>query len=171
MRYPGVVRSRSRSKAFPSRVVLWFDGCFRYLLPLLQTANTLQLFLKLAHRFFQCRHTRAFLVDDLCRGAFDEFGIAQLGVETLCLSAGLAQGPIQARDLGLVLGTKVFGDVGGELGLAPFRCSDVLAVERELTEQQIQGLTMSASHYRENADRFRRGLVRQDGADIVAPSH
>jgi len=39
-------------------------------------------------------------------------------------------------------------------------------VVRELTEQEIAGLKMSAAHYRENAQRFRRGLVVQDAADL-----
>ena len=39
-------------------------------------------------------------------------------------------------------------------------------IVRELTEQEIAGLKMSAAHYRENAARFRNGLVAQERADI-----
>ena len=39
-------------------------------------------------------------------------------------------------------------------------------VVRELSEQEIAGLTMSARHYQENAMRFRKGLIVQDKADI-----
>ncbi len=41
-------------------------------------------------------------------------------------------------------------------------------VVRELTEQEIAGLKMSAVHYWENANRFRLGLKVQDAADIAS---
>ena len=40
-------------------------------------------------------------------------------------------------------------------------------VVRELTEQEIAGLKMSAAHYWENANRFRLGLKEQAAADIA----
>ena len=40
-------------------------------------------------------------------------------------------------------------------------------VIRELNEQEIAGLTMSAKHYVENARRFRAGLVVQSEADLL----
>ena len=43
-------------------------------------------------------------------------------------------------------------------------------VIRELSEQEITGLTTSAVGYRENAARFRQGLVAQDGVDLGNPS-
>lgn len=39
-------------------------------------------------------------------------------------------------------------------------------VVRQLTEAEIAGLTMSAKHYAENAERFRRGLSLQAEADL-----
>lgn len=39
-------------------------------------------------------------------------------------------------------------------------------VVRELSEQEIAGLETSAANYRQNADRFRKGLVLQDTMDI-----
>lgn len=40
-------------------------------------------------------------------------------------------------------------------------------VVRQLTEQEIAGLTASAAHYRENAMRFRKGLKIQAAADTA----
>jgi carbonic anhydrase/acetyltransferase-like protein (isoleucine patch superfamily) len=40
-------------------------------------------------------------------------------------------------------------------------------VVRELSEQEIAGLRMSAKDYRENATRFRKGLIPQDKADLA----
>ena len=36
-------------------------------------------------------------------------------------------------------------------------------VVKSLSEEQIKGLTMSAAHYVDNAERFRTGLVAMDG--------
>lgn len=43
-------------------------------------------------------------------------------------------------------------------------------VVRELSEQEIAGLTQSAVDYRRNAARFRQGLVAQDSVDLGAGS-
>ena len=40
-------------------------------------------------------------------------------------------------------------------------------VVRELNEREIAGLTLSAAHYRDNANRFRQGLKVQVSADLL----